>query len=124
MTVLGIQVPAATLAQLPEAARAPFEAEMKKPHTSTSCVTAEDIADLNFGKADEDEDCRIAQRTTTRTSATVTRVCAGDEKRTDTMVIEASSPETFKATIKMMTGGEASTMTMTGKWIAAVCKDE
>lgn len=122
VTVLGMTMPPAALAKIPAAARANIEAEMKKPTTTTTCITAKDIAELNLGKMDDDEDCRVTQRTTSRTAATFTRECTGDNKRTDTMTVDAASRESFKASVKMTTEDGPSSVTMTGKWLAAVCK--
>lgn len=125
MTVAGFDMPAAALEKLPPAARAQFQAEMSKPHTSSSCISAEDLKDLNIGKmGDDDADCKVTSRSVTRTGADFTRVCTGDEKRTDVMHVEAPTPTAFRANIKSTTPDGTMTMTMTGKWLSATCKDE
>lgn len=123
LTLNGMKLPPSALAQMPAAARAAFEAELGKPQTSTSCITAKDLADLNIGKLDEDDEkCTVTSRKTTRTTADFTRQCSGDEKRTDSMHVEATSREAFSATVKSTTPDGEMTMTMSGKWLAATCK--
>jgi hypothetical protein len=126
MTVAGFDMPAAALEKLPPAARAQFQAEMSKPHMSSSCISAEDLKNLNIGKTgdDDDKDCKVTSRSVTHTTADFTRVCTGDEKRTDVMHIEAPTPTAFRANIKSTTPDGTITMTMTGKWVSATCKDE
>jgi hypothetical protein len=124
MTISGFTVPPAALEKMPAAARQQFVAEMAKPHTSTTCISASDLKDLNIGKLDDDEECKVTSRTLTRTSADFTRQCTGDDKRTDTMHIEAASPTSFKASIRSTTTDGTTTMGMTARWLAAACKDE
>jgi hypothetical protein len=126
MTVAGFNMPPAALEKLPPAARAQFQAEMSKSHTSSSCISAADLKDLNIGKTgdDDDKDCTVTSRTVTRTSADFTRQCTGDEKRTDVMHVEAPTPTTFRANIKSTTADGTVTMAMTGKWLSATCKDD
>jgi len=126
MTVAGFEMPAAALEKLPAAARAQFQAEMSKPHTSSSCISAADLKDLNIGKTGDNDDdtCKVTSRSVTRTTADFTRQCTGDEKRTDVMHVEAPTPTTFHANIKSTTADGTMTMTMTGKWLSATCKEE
>ena len=125
MTLNGMQMPPAALEKLPPAARATVQAEMAKPHTSKSCITAQDLKDLNLGKMDDDDSsCKVTSRNVTRTTADFTRECTGDEKRTDVMHIEAATPTTFKANVKSTTEDGTMTVAMTGKWIGAACKED
>ena len=111
---------------LPPAARAKLLEEMKKPHTVTDCITAEDIADVNLGKYDDDDDeqCRVTSKKFTAGSADVVRTCTGDEARTETMHIVATSREAFHATSKIVGPDRNATVTMDGKWIGSTCKDK
>ncbi len=126
MTVAGIDMPAAALEKLPPGARAQFQAEMSKPHTSSSCISADDLKNLNIGRTgdDDDKDCKVTSRSVTRTTADFTRQCTGDEKRTDVMHVEAPTPTTFRANIKSTTADGTMTMTMSGKWLSATCKSD
>lgn len=126
ITVAGFDMPAAALEKLPEAARAQFRLEMLKPHASSSCISAADLKDMNIGKLgdDDDDQCKVTSRSVTRTAADFTRQCTGDEKRTDVMHIEAATPTAFRASITSTTADGTVTMTMTGKWLSATCKDE
>jgi hypothetical protein len=126
MTVSGFELPPATLAKLPPDARAQAQAEMKKPHTSSSCISAADLKDLKLGRTGEDDDaqCTVTSKQVTRTVVDFTRQCTGDGKRTDVVHVEALTRETLRATIKSTTADGTMTLSMTGKWTAAVCKDD
>ncbi|MEO8483911.1 MAG: DUF3617 family protein [Acidobacteriota bacterium] len=126
MTMGGFEMPAAALEKLPAGARGQFQTEMRKPHTSSSCISAADLKNLNIGKTgdDDDKDCTVTSKAVTRTTADFTRQCAGDEKRTDVMHLEASTPTSFRASIKSTTADGTVAMTLTGKWLSATCKDD
>ena len=110
---------------VPPAMRAQLEAELRKPKTYTSCVTAEDLKTLNLGKADDDNDsdCKTVSSKVTATTGDVVRQCTGDEARTDTVHYEASSPQTMKATVSSKRAKGTTTMAIAGKWVSAQCKD-
>jgi hypothetical protein len=107
---------------VPAAMRAQMEAEMSKPFRS--CVTAEDIRKLHFGKVndDDDEDCKVVSSKLTRTGGEVVRQCTGDESRTETIHLETPTPQTLRATITKKDGDRTSTMTVTGKWLNSTCQ--
>lgn len=109
---------------LPPDVRAKAEAEMRAPHTDTSCITADDLNNLNLGKMDDDSDCTVISKTVTRSVADVTRQCKGDSPRTDVMHVEATSPESIKASYKSTTGQGTMAVTFTGKWAGATCKKD
>jgi hypothetical protein len=105
--------------------RAQIEAEMRKPRVLTSCVTAEDIKSVNLGKMDDsdDEECKVLTSKVAPTSADITRECAGDQPRTETSHVEAPTPQSLRANISSKGAAGITTITMTGKWVAAQCKD-
>jgi hypothetical protein len=108
---------------VPPAMRAQMEAEMSKPHQS--CVTADDIKQLKFGKTndDDDEDCKVVSSKLTRTGGDVVRQCTGDEPSTENLHLEALTPQTLKATITKKSGAKSTTMTVSGRWLNARCTD-
>jgi hypothetical protein len=110
---------------LPPAMRAELEAEMRKPQTYTSCITAEDIKALKLGKkAGEDEDdCKTLSSKMTATTADITRQCTGSEPRTEVVHFEAANPQSLRADISSKSSAGTTTITMTGKWTAAQCRD-
>jgi hypothetical protein len=111
---------------LPPAARAAMEAEMSKPQTMNSCVTAEDIKELKLGNAkddNDDEDCKIVSSKLTATTADITRECKGDNAHTETLHYEAPTPQTLTGNITRKSKEGVMTITMVGKWVAAQCKD-
>ena len=121
MTMTG----ALSLEGIPPAARAQIEAEMRKPQVFQGCVTAEDLKTLKLGKSseDDDEDCKIVSSKMTTTAGDVVRQCSGDEPRTETAHYEAPTPQTLRATITVKTADGTSTVNMTGKWVAAQCRE-
>jgi hypothetical protein len=128
VTTTASEIPEGLLAQMPEATRGPWLAEMKKPHTDTSCITEQDLQKLNFGNlANENgngSDCKVTSRSVTRTSADITEECNNDNIKSMTMHLDASSPTSISATIKTTTAGGPMTMQMSGKWLSATCKDK
>ena len=108
-----MKMPAEMLANLPPAARAQFE----RPQTNRSCLTAEDLKDLNLGK--NDEGCKVASKKITGNAADIVMKC---NSGTQTLHYEALSPESMRGTLKMQGGDGPSEMAITGKWIAAACK--
>ena len=110
---------------VPAATRAQIEAEMRKPQTFKSCVTAEDLKNLNLGKSEDsdDEDCKTVSSNITATVADVTRQCAGDEPGTETSHFEAATPQTLKGTVAKKSATGTMTMNLTGKWVGPKCVD-
>lgn len=107
---------------VPAAIKAQLEAEMAKPYTS--CVTADDIKNLKFGKSnDDDDECKVVSSTLTRMGGDVVRQCTGDAPSTQTLHIEASAPQTVRVTIVKKTASANNTMTINGKWLNAACKE-
>lgn len=111
------------LSKLPPAARAQAEAAMKQTHTTTSCVTAEDLKSMQIGSSDdEDEDCKVTSQKVTATTADMVRVCKGDNPRTETMHAELTTKEAVRMTITSTGGERPGQILMVGKWIGAECK--
>jgi len=119
--VTSMKLPPELLAQLPPQARAQAEQAMKQGGGGKSCLTAQDLKDLNLGKSD-DEDCKVTSKKITGNVADVTMTCTGDRPHTETVHYEALSPESVRGTIKNTGGDGPSEMTVTGKWVAAACK--
>jgi hypothetical protein len=124
MTISGMMGQIPGLEALPPDQRAKVEAEMRKPHTDTNCITADDLKDLNLGKMDDDDDCKVVSKHITRTTADFTRQCTGDAKRTDVAHIEAVSRESIRMSIKSTGDQGAMTITLTGKWLGPTCKKD
>jgi len=99
------------------------QAEMRKPQVYKSCVTAEDLKSLKLGKMKDDDDCKVVTSKITATSGDVVRECTGDMPRTETSHYEAPTPQTMKAHIVSKSATGTMTMDVTGKWIAAACRD-
>lgn len=110
---------------IPPAMRAQIEAEMRKPKVYQSCVTAEDVKNLELGKADDDddEDCKVVTSKMTATTGDIVRQCTGDRPRTETSHFEATTPQTLRASISSKAASGTSTIALTGKWVSAQCKE-
>jgi hypothetical protein len=124
MTIGGMAGQIPGLEALPPEQRAKVEAEMRKPHTDTNCITADDLKDLNLGKMDDDDDCKVVSKNITRTTADFTRQCTGGEKRTDVAHIEAVSRESIRMSIKATGDQGAMTINLTGKWLGPTCQKD
>jgi hypothetical protein len=110
---------------VPPAVRAQIEAELGKPQTFTTCVTAEDLKNLNLGKTpdSDDEDCKTVSAKVTPTVADITRQCSGDEPSTEISHFEAATPQTLKGTVTRKSAAGTMTMNMIGKWVGAKCAE-
>jgi hypothetical protein len=115
---INLKMPPEMLAKLPPAARA----QMQQPQTNRSCLTAQDLKEMNIGGSD-DEDCKVTSKKIAGTVGDVIMTCTGDRPRTQTIHFEALSRESLRATIKMTGGNGPSEVTTVGKWIAAACKE-
>jgi Protein of unknown function (DUF3617) len=99
-------------------------ARLEQPQRYKSCITQEDLAELNLGPAeDEDEDCQVTSHKVSGKTADITRTCHGDQERTQQMHIEATSNETLHATIEMTSARGTARLALDGKWISAMCTD-
>lgn len=107
---------------LPPAQRAQMEAQMSKPHTTTSCLTAEDIKSLNLGTMDEDPNCKTISSKIGATVGDIVRQCTGDDPHSETAHFEATTPQSLKATMTSKGAQGTMTMSMTGRWMSADCR--
>ena len=121
-TISGMKMAPEALAKMPPSARAAMEQMMKQPQTNRSCLTAEDLKELNLAKSDDD-DCKVTAKKITGSVADITTTGTGDNPHTQTMHFEALSRESVRGTMKVTGGNMPSEMTITGKWVAAACKE-
>jgi hypothetical protein len=110
---------------VPPEMRAQIEAQLSRPNTITTCITAEDLKNLRLGNQEEgdDRDCKTTSLKVTATTADITRQCAGDEPSTETSHFTAPTPTTLKGTVTTTTAEGTTTIDMTGKWMAAKCAE-
>jgi hypothetical protein len=110
---------------IPPEVQAQIAAQLSKPQITTSCVTTEDLKQLNLGRTDDsdNEDCKLHASKITPTSADITRECTGDEAYTETAHFEAPTPQSLHANISRKTAEGTMSITMAGKWVAAQCKE-
>lgn len=119
---ISITLPPEMLAKMPPAARA-AAGELQKPQMNRSCLTAQDLKDLNLNPTDDDDACKVTSKKVTGNAVDITMRCTGDEPRTQTMHMEALSRESLRGTMKAVGGDGPSDVTITGKWIGATCKE-
>jgi hypothetical protein len=101
------------------------QAELKKPQTFASCVTAEDLKNFNIGRPpdSDDEDCKTVSSKISATVADLTRECSGDNAGTETQHFEAATPQALKGTIVRKTAGGTTTIAISGTWVAPKCAE-
>ena len=109
---------------VPPDVAAKIREEAKKPHTVLACISAEDLRNLKLGQVDDDDDCKVTSRKNTATTADFVRTCAGDDPRTETARIEATSPESMLVTVRRTAGTGPTEIKMIGKWVGATCEEE
>lgn len=110
---------------IPENMRASMEAELRKPQTFKSCLTAEDLKSLKLGKNDDgdDEVCKVLSSTVGPTGGNYTRECTGDQPHTETVHLEAASPQALHAVVTRKGATGDMVTTLNGRWLAAQCRD-
>jgi hypothetical protein len=108
----------------PEVAKE-LAAQLAKPQTTSSCLTAEDLKELNLGQTEEsgDDECELISSKVTATMADFVRECTGDETYTDTAHFEAPTPQTLTGNISRRSAAGTMTINTTGRWVAAACKE-
>ena len=111
------------LSNLSPEIRAQIEARLKQPTSYQTCLTAEDLENLNLGE-DEDETCKVTSRKVTTKTVDITRTCGDNGERTETMHVETASSESVTARVDTVSSRGPLSMTITGKWIGATCEDE
>ena len=112
---INLKMPTEALAQLPPAARAQFQ----QPQTNKGCLTAEDLKELNLAKTDDD-DCKVTSKKISGSVADIVMKC---DDRTQTVHYEALSRESMRGTVKNTGGDGPSEIAISGKWVAAACKE-
>jgi hypothetical protein len=97
-----------------------------KEHKSMECVTREDL-DKPFKPSDE-EDCETKVLTSTATTQEIALTCKGEHPSTGRMKVEATSPESMKATMDLTVSGGKEPMQiktkMRGRWIGPTCSKD
>lgn len=121
MTVAG----ALPMDGIPENMRASMEAELRKPQTFKSCLTAEDLKTFKLGKNDDsdDEECKVLSSQVGPTGGEVTKACTGDQPHTETVHVDAPSPQSMHAVITRKGAKGDMVTTLNGRWLAAQCKE-
>lgn len=124
-------IPEATLSKMTPEQRAKLEAMFAsnaapKTHKVMECVTKEDL-EKPF-HPDEDENCKTNVTRSTGTTQDITVVCTGERASTGHMHVEASSPESMKATMDLVMEGGKTPMQiktkMIGRWLGPACKKD
>jgi len=127
--VSGMLVPEAELQKMPPAQRERMEAMMKKqradgPKTRTTktCLTREKL-DRAFEKADADEEknCSRTVQVATPSKQEAKITCAGERPQKKEWRMEATSRESAKGNVKVVSGSGSVTMTFTARWVASEC---
>jgi hypothetical protein len=127
--VSGMLVPDAELQKMPPAQRERMEAMMKKqqadgPKTRTTktCLTKEKLGRaFEKAEADEEKNCKRTVLVATPSKQEVTIACTGDRPQTKEWRMEATSPESAKGNVKVVSGSGSVTMSFTAKWVASGC---
>lgn len=95
-------------------------------HKSLECVTKEDLAKPFH--PDQDDKCQTTVLKSTSTTQDISVTCKGDHPSTGKMHVEASSPESMKATVDFTVesdnGATQIKTQMTGRWIGPTCKSD
>jgi Protein of unknown function (DUF3617) len=132
-TQIGAQMPAFDTSKLTPEQKAKVEAMMKSmlaAHTRTTqiCMTPERFEKSTF-LIDEEPGSTCKQTLTTNSKSTLdsTVECTGEHSTTAQMHIDAQSPTSVEGTIQSVNGAGSKTLKvdvkLTGKWLAADCKD-
>ena len=128
-SVSGTLIPDALLQKMPPAQRERMEAMMKKQqaegpktHTSRSCLTQEELGQA-FEKVDADEEktCKRTTLVATRTKQEVTIVCTGERPQKREWRMTATTRESAKGNVKVVSENGSVTMDFTARWVASEC---
>jgi Spy/CpxP family protein refolding chaperone len=127
--VSGMLVPEAELQKMPPAQRERMEAMMKKqqaggPKTRTTktCLTKEKLGRaFEKAEADEEKSCKRTVQVATPSKQEVTIACTGERPQTTEWRMEATSRESAKGNVKVVSGNGSVTMSFTARWIASGC---
>jgi hypothetical protein len=127
--VSGMLVSDAQLQQMPPAQRERMEAMMKKqqadgPKTRTTktCLTKEKLGrPFEKAEADEEKNCKRTILVATPSKQEVTIACTGERPQKKEWRMEATSRESAKGNMKVVSGSGSVTMSFTARWIASGC---
>ena len=127
--VSGMLVPEAELQKMPPAQRERMEAMMKKqqaggPKTRTTktCLTKEKLGRaFEKAEADEEKNCKRTVLVATPSKQEVTIVCTGERPQTKEWRMEATSRDSAKGNVKVVSGNGSVTMAFTARWVASGC---
>jgi Spy/CpxP family protein refolding chaperone len=127
--VSGTLVPEAELQKMPSAQRQQIEAMLKKqqaagPRTRTTktCLTKERLGRaFEKAEADEEKNCKRTVLVATPSRQEVTIACTGERPQTKEWRMEATSPESAKGNVKVVSGSGSVTMSFTARWVASGC---
>ena len=128
-SISGTLMPDAQLQQMPPAQRERMEAMMKKQqadgprtHTSRTCLTQEKLGrPFEKGDAGEEKNCKRTTLVATRSKQEMTIVCTGERAQKSEWRMEATSRESAKGNVKVVSGNGSVTMNFTAKWVASEC---
>lgn len=124
----GIAVPKDALDKMPPAQRAKMEAAMAaragktNSHTSTTCVTKQD---LDRGQLLKSEDAKCTRRVLAQTAShyDMEESCTGPSPSKTHAKFDAKSTESYMAVLDRQQGdGGKVHVEMTGRWLGAACK--
>lgn len=127
-TMSGMLVPKGTLDQMPPAQRAKLEAMMaaragkSSPHTSTTCITKQD---LDRGQLTKSDGANCARKVIAQSARhyEMEETCTGEEASKTRAKFDARSSESYSAVIERVQGeGGKAHIEMSGRWLGAECK--
>jgi Spy/CpxP family protein refolding chaperone len=127
--VSGMLVPEAELQKMPPAQRERMEAMMKKqqadgPKTRTTktCLTKEKLGRaFENSEADAEKNCKRTIKVATPSKQEATIACTGERPQTREWRMEATSRESAKGNVKVVSGNGSVTMSFTARWVASGC---
>lgn len=109
-------LPPEVLAQL----AAELSVQLAAPNHYETCLTPEDVADLNFDEDDADE-CTETSRKIDGKVVTLTQQCSDS---VDTVRVEIASPESVKIMVESESDEGSVNLSITGEWIGPTCTEE
>jgi hypothetical protein len=125
----GMLVPDAQLQKMPPEQRERLQAAMRKrqaegPKTLTdrTCVTQQ-VLGRAFEKASEGEekDCKRTTLVATRAKQEITIACAGEHPQTREWRMQATSRESVKGNVKVVSANGSVTMDFAARWVTSAC---
>jgi len=125
----GMLVSDAQLQQMPPAQRERMEAMMKKQQadgpktrTTTTCLTEEKLGRaFEKEESDGEKDCKRTVHVATPSKQDITIECTGKRPQKKEWRLEATSRESAKGNVKVVSESGSVTMSFTAKWVAPEC---